>query len=304
MITVISGENSFENERILARIVADFNAVPEKIDGELLEVRHLPDLLMGISLFASRRLIIIKNMSANKPLWNDFEQWIPRLSDDTDLVLIDPKLDKRTKTFKALQKTAKIHETKLFTDRDTVRVEQWTAEEADRLGVGMDKKSTQTLVARVGVDQWALFRALQKLAVLDEITPEIILDIIEPNPTENAFGLFEAALKGDNKKVVHMLHVLSKTEDVYRLFGLMSGQAVQLATLAVAEVPDTIVASDLGVHPFVISKLSPFAKRSGKSGAKEIVRYFAQADSAMKTGQADPWLLLESALLKTAKIAR
>ena len=305
MITVITGENSFENERILARVVADFDASPEKVDGETLELRHLPDLVMGMSLFATQRLVIIKNMSANKTLWSDFEQWIPRVSEDIHVVLVDPKLDKRTKTFKLLQKTARLHESKLFTDRDAVRVEQWVIEEADRLGVEkMDKKSAQALVARVGIDQWALFGALQKLAVLDEITPEIIADIVEPNPAENAFGLFEAALKGDGKKVVRMLEVLSKTEDSYRLFGLVSGQAVQMAVLAVADVPESVVAADLGVHPFVVSKLGPFAKRKGRSGAKEIVGYFAEADVAMKTSAADPWLLLERALLKTAKIAR
>lgn len=305
MITVISGENSFENERILARVVADFNAVPERVDGEMLELRHLPDLLMGTSLFATRRLVIIKNMSANKTLWNDLEQWVSRVSEDIQVVLVDPKLDKRTKTFKALQKTAKMHESKLFTDRDIVRVEQWVIEEADRLGIKkMDKKSAQALVARVGTDQWALFGALQKLAVLDEITPEAITDIIEPNPAENAFSLFEAALRSDDKKVVQMLQVLSKTEDSYRLFGLVSGQAIQMAVLAVADVPEATVAADLGVHPFVVSKLSPFAKRNGRPGAKEIVGYFAEADTAMKTSSADPWLLLERALLKTAKIAR
>lgn len=304
MITVIAGENSFENERLLIRIATEFDGEPEKIDGEILETKQLSDLLMGMSLFAAKRLVIIKNMSANKAVWNDFDQWIPRVSDDIHVILVDSKPDKRTKTFKVLQKVAKIHESKLFTDRDIPKVEQWVYDEALRLAVKLDKKSAHMLVARVGIDQWALIRALQKLAVLDEVTPEVIANIIEPNPTENAFGLFEAALRGDDKKVVHMLEILAKTEDPYRLFGLISGQAFQLATLAVAEVPEATVASDLSVHPFVISKLGPFAKRLGKSGAVEAMRYFAEADTAMKTMAIDPWLLMERALLKTAKIAR
>lgn len=304
MITVISGENSFENERILARIIDEFDGQPDRVDGEILEIKHLPDLLMGLSLFASRRLVIIKNISANKTVWNEFEQWVPRVSDEIHVILVESKLDKRTKTYKALQKAAKMHESKLFSDRELPKLEQWVSDESARLGAGLDKKSVQTLVSHVGVDQWALFRALQKLAVLDDVTPGVIIDIIEPNPTENAFGLFEAALKGDDKKVVRMLEVLRATEDPYRLFGLLGGQAFQLTVLAVAEVSEAVVASDLGVHPFVISKLHPFAKRLGRSRVRSIVGFFAEGDTAMKTSAADPWLLIERALLKTIKIAQ
>jgi DNA polymerase III delta subunit len=304
VISLIVGENSFENERALERIAAEFDGAPEKIDGETLELKHLPDLLMGMSLFTSKRLVVIKNMSANKPLWSGFEEWIGRVSDDIHLVLAEAKPDKRTKTYKLLLKAATLYESKLWTERDTLQAEKWVAEESKQLERPLDKKSIQALVARVGVDQWALWQALQKLAVLDEVTPELIKEVIEPSVTENAFQLFESALKGDGPKVVHMLKVLQKTEDPYRLFGLLGGQAFQLAAISVAEVPDAAVAADLGVHPFVISKLTNPAKQLGKGGAKQILLYFAEADTDMKTSIAEPWLLIERALLKVAKTAR
>lgn len=304
MITVLTGENSFETERLLERIVRDFGGRPERIDGEVLELKRLPDLLVGLSLFATKRLVVIKNMSANKTPWTAFGEWVSRVSDDIHLVLIEPKLDKRTKTYKTLQKVATIHESKLWTERDTLKAEQWATEEVKNLGAALDKKSAQALVAWVGVDQWLLYQALSKLSLLDTITPEIIEHIIEPNPTENAFQLFEAALKGDEKKVMKVLRVLERSEDPFRLFGLVSGQAFQLAALSVADVPDQKVASDMGVHPFVISKLSPFSKKLGKNGAKKIVEIFAEADTGLKTSVAEPWLLIERALVKTAKTAR
>lgn len=304
MITVLAGENSFENERILERIIAEFSGEPERIDGEALEMARLPDLLIGLSLFSSQRLVIIKNMSANKPLWSALENWMSRASEDIHLVLVDAKPDKRTKTYKLLQKMAAIHESKLWTDRDTLQAEQWVVQEAKKLGKTLDKKSAHTLVAWVGVDQWALYQALQKLTVLDQVNPEVIKKIIEPHPNENAFLLFETALKGDGQKVAALLRGLEKTDDPYRLFGLLSGQAFQLAALSVAGVPDATVASDLGVHPFVISKLRPLAKRVEKTGAKKIIEIFAEADTALKTSVGDPWLLIERALVKAAKTAR
>lgn len=303
MITVLAGENSFENERELSRILSDFDGEPERFDGEVLELKRLPDLLMGMSLFATKRLVVIKNMSVNKSLWNAFENWVEKVSDDIHLVLVETKPDKRTKTYKQLQKSATIHESKLWAERDGTKAEGWVINEAKALGFTLDKKCAHILVMRAGVDQWALWQALQKLAVLEEVTAEAIEEIIEPNESENTFQLFESALKGDVGKVKHMLAVLEKTEEPYRLFGLLSSQAFQLAVVASSEASSATVASDIGAHPFVVSKLVPFAKKRGRSGAKVVVGALVEADMAMKTQGHDPWLLIERALLKVAKTA-
>lgn len=302
MITVLTGENSFENERELRRIVAAFEGRPEYIDGSELELRQLPDLLMGGTLFADKRLVVIKNLSENKALWNEFEEWLARVSDDVHLVLVEPKLDKRTKTYKGLQKMADIRESKAWTDHDTVEAQRWTVETARELGFDLDKKSAHTLVVRVGMDQWQLYRALEKLAVTDTVTSEIVEEFIEANPTENIFNLFEAALKKDPLRVKNMLEILEVTEDPYRLFGLLSGQAFQLAALSVSDKSHAEVAKDLGAYPFALSKLAPYAKKLGRAGGRKIIRAFAEADEAMKTSAGDPWLLIERALIKITRL--
>jgi DNA polymerase-3 subunit delta len=301
MITLLIGENSFENERELRTLAASFSGVPEMIDGNDLTVGQLPDLLMGMTLFAEKRMVIIKSLSDNKALWNSFSTWIDHLSNDVHLVLVEPKPDKRTKTYKDLQKAADVHESKVWTERDAGVVERWTVAEAKRIGFALGQANARVLVGLVGVDQWLLFQALEKLAVVDPVTPQVIEALIEGNPTENVFLLFEAALKGESSRVEKMLGVIELTEDAYRLLGLLSGQAVQLAVLVVAaDKPDSEVAKDIGVHPYAIAKLAPFARKIGRAGARTIVMAFAEADEAVKTSAADPWLLIERALMKIA----
>jgi DNA polymerase III delta subunit len=164
----------------------------------------------------------------------------------------------------------------------------------------VDKKCAQLLVRRVGVDQWLLSQALEKLAVVETVTPEVIEEVIESNPTENVFLLFESALAGDARKIKQMLGILETTEDAYRLLGLLSGQAVQLAILSVSDAPSGEVAKAIGVHPYALSKVAPAARRLGRAGAKKIVAAFAEADAASKSSAADPWLLIERALIKVA----
>ena len=303
MITVLTGDNSFEVTRALGQIIDGFSGEAERIDGSELDLKQLPDLVMGATLFASERLVIIKQLSDNKAIWSTFHEWLGRVSPDVHLVLVEPKLDKRTVTYKDLQKVATISEHKAWTERDTAKAEQWVAQEASRMGCVIDTQSIRVLVQRVGVDQWPLYQALQKLIVLDEITPASIAEHIEANVAENVFDLFESALKGNGAKIKQMIETLSLNEDPYRLFGLLSGQAFQLAALAVAgDRQGADVAKDLGVHPYGLGKLATYARRLGRSGTKKVVAAFAEADASMKTSATDPWLLIERALMKTINI--
>lgn len=302
MITLLIGENSFEIDRALKKIAASFDGRAERIDGNSLELKQLPDFLMGGTLFAEKRLVIIKNLSENKSLWNGFSDWTPRVSSDVHLVLVEPKPDKRTKTYKDLQKLADVQEFKPWTERDGMQAEKWVVSEAAALGFTLDAKNARLLVQRVGVDQWLLYQALLKLAVVETITPEVIEDIIDANPLENVFNLFEAALKGDALRVKRMLGTLETSQEPHMLLGLLGSQAFQLAVLEAGEKPSAEIAKDFGVHPFALSKLAPYAKKLGRPGVRKVIAAFAEADGGMKTSAAEPWLLIERALIKVANI--
>ena len=297
MITLLTGENTFEIERVIAKTIAQSNVVAERIDGSELAARSLPDLLTGSTLFSDKRLVIIKNLSENKMIWPDFFKWLPRVSDDIELVLVDTRPDKRTVTYKELKKVATVSEFDVWNERDSGKAEQWVVEEAKKAGISLNKKSVQTLVRRVGPDQWGLFHALEKLALVGEITDEIIELVIDVSPSENVFNLFDSALHGDRVRVSQMIRTLELTEDPYRLLALLSGQAFQLAALAVSDSSDN-VAKDLAVSPYAISKLSQVAKKLGRSGARKVIQAFAQADDDMKLSRAEPWLLIERALMQ------
>lgn len=300
MITLLVGENSFEVNQALQALTRAFDGVAERVDGSELALRSVPDLLMGSTLFADKRMVIIKQLSDNKSVWPDLGDWLTRLSDDVHLVLVEPKPDKRTKTYKDLQKIATVAEYKPWTERDTAKAEQWVAGEAKVLNCEIDNAAIRLLVHRVGPDQWLLHQALQKLAVLDAITTDIIIEVIDANPTENVFDLFELALRGNAVRIKQMIGTLELSEDPYRLFGLLSGQAFQLAALAVAgDKPNAEIAKDLGVHPYGLSKLQSSAHKLGRAGAKRIIDAFAEADKAMKTSAVEPWLLVERALYKS-----
>lgn len=302
MITLLTGDNDFELRRSLDDIEATFDGIAEKVDGTDITLMQLPDLLQGGTLFSNKRLIILRNLSENKQLWEVLPEWLSRVSDDVHLVLVEAKPDKRTKTYKDLKKLSDVHEFEAWGDRDVPVAERWVYEEAKRQNISLEKSDVQYLVAHVGLDQWGLYHALEKLAVLDEVNTEVIESVIEGNPAENVFNLLDASMRGDTKKVHSMVQTLQRTQDPYMTFGLMAGQVFQLAALAVSDKRPAEIASDIGAHPYALSKLAPHAKRLGKNGTRKITAIFADADSVMKTTSIEPWLLMEEALIKTASL--
>ncbi len=300
MITWLVGENSFEVREALKAIEAAFDGVAERVDGTELTLAGLPDLLMGVSLFATERLVVITDISQNSTLWEKLPDWLPRVNDAIHLVFIDTKPDKRTTSYKALKAAAELREFAAWTDKDTAKAEQWVSARAATLGVKLDRNATQHLVRRVGPDQWQLANALDTLSLLDTVTVEAIDAIVPPNLSENIFQLFETALEGKSQQVAEMLDTLSIQEDPYALFALLTSQALSLSTVTFAD--DTANPSkDFAIHPFVASKLTRHGKRLGKARVGQIIEAFAKTDADMKRSKAEPWLLIERVLLEIAQ---
>lgn len=300
MITWCVGENSFEIREAVKQIEAGFSGVTERVDGASLTLSQLPDLLMGMSLFSSDRLVIIDDISQNSVLWEKLPDWLPRISDDIHVVFIDAKPDKRKTSYKELKKVADMHEYPAWTDRDANKAEQWVSARAAKLGVVLDRKLTGHLVRRVGVDQWQLSHAIQTLSLLDAITQDSIDAIVPPNPQENIFELFETALNGRATLVKERLATLQLQEDPYALFALLSSQALTLAAVTFSD-SNSNPSKDFAIHPYVASKLSVHGKSLGKQRVAHILQNFAQTDADMKRSKGEPWLLIESLLYKVAQ---
>lgn len=300
MITWLVGENTFEVREALKALEASFNGTPEYVDGAELTIAGLPDVLMGVSLFAPERLVMVRGMSTNKSLWEKLPEWLPRVNDEIHIVFIDEKPDKRTTSYKALKAVAQLQEFPVWTDRDYAKAEQWLVGYAKSQGLALDKKLAAHLVQRVGLDQWQLANAVATLLLLDAPTIEAVNEVIPPSPSENIFQLFETALEGRPQEVARMIDTLSLQEDPYALFALLTSQALTLAAVTYAD-DDAHPAKDFAAHPFVVSKLARHGKRLGKARVGRIVEAFARTDADMKRSKAEPWLLVERVLIETAQ---
>lgn len=298
MITVLTGANSYAISEAIRDRTTAFTGEVEKLDASEVEARNLPDLFMGATLFSSQRLIVLRGASANKTLWTELEQWIERVPEETEILLVDTNPDKRTRTYKLLQKHATIKE---FGELSEADVAGWLQTHARSAGVELPPDVLRYLISYVGRDQWRLKSELDKLLLADKlVTKELIQDVAEPYPEATAFELLDSVFSGSDTRVHELLSLLREREDPYQFFGLLSSQVLALFAIASggSRRPDEI-ARDMALHPFVVRKLTTVANRLGKKSIERLIDQLAHADERIKTSGVDPWRQLEITLLSS-----
>ncbi len=304
MIVLLSGANDFAVRQALDKLTSDFvnkhgvHAV-ERVDAEQFEAARLSELLQGASLFASHRLVILQGAGRNKPLWEALGEWAERVPSEVVLVLAESAPDKRTRTFKQIQKHGKVQD---FAQLSEPELAAWLQREAKRQGGSIDAHSARHLVGRVGQDQWQLHTELLKLLGNNPtVTVEAIDQLVEPNPQVSAFDLLDAVLAGDGAKASTLLARLKTIEDPYKLFGLLVSQMQTLVLVVTADGKSLdVIAKESGVHPFVVRKMQPIARRISYAQLQQMLRDVAHTDTQFKSTGVDPWMLLGKCLGKIA----
>ena len=115
------------------------------------------------------------------------------------------------------------------------------------------------------------------------------------------FDLFVAALSKDYETVHNIISYLeseSGVDGAYQTMGLLASQATNLVALVLSGGDNKLVASDLSVNPYVLQRLSSSARTIDIEHLKQINNALFQADLQMKTTGVNPWLLIETALVK------
>lgn len=302
MIITLTGENTFAIAEATRQIIDTFAAkhgahAIEQVDAEALQPSHLPDLLQGTTLFAPARLVVIKNLSANKALHEPLINALARTNQETTVVIADSSLDKRTRLYTFLKTKTTFKNLAQLSEAQQVA---WIQQYATLLGGHISKDDALYLVRRVRSNQWQLYNDLKKLIDYQPaVTRQTIQDLTEQNPEGNAFELLDAALAGHAERVTELVAALKTQEDPFKLFGLLASQVHTLAVVAYADNRGAdSIAKEAAVHPFVIRKIQQNAKNITKKRVQRMADAVATCDAHLKGSGGDPWQLIQIALGK------
>lgn len=107
MLKIITGDDRVRAQQEIKHLLGDNYEVIEGVD---LVPADLPSIFQGTTLFADTRHVLIRDLSANKSVFDKLPSY---LSTPHDIVIFESKLDKRSATYKTIQSQVEVLEFKL-----------------------------------------------------------------------------------------------------------------------------------------------------------------------------------------------
>ena len=301
MIYFYFGEDDFGIKRQVDNLKVEFTKKygtesVTKINASNINPQKLIAEIINVNLFAPKRLIFLYGASENKVVWQILGDNLSRVPNETGLVIIELSPDKRTKTFKELLKTAKIREFKLPKNQNLI---EFVLKEAADNKIEIKRSAVNELIIFTGGDPWRITSEIAKFKLLDKVvTTEMVQVLVEPEIEASAYKLLDDLLSGRRGKALTELQRLRQLEEPQKFLGLLASQVFALAVAVNADGTANTLASEFGVNPYVMSKISAAAHRINKEEVKKIAKIIAETDAKSKSSGTDPWILIELAISK------
>ena len=289
MITLIFGENAYERDSQLDKLISQSF---DRYDGLEINTNQLSQIILGVSLFNPSNISVIYNLSENKDLWNFLGE---NLTDDiisrAEIILIDSKIDKRSKTFKLLQKKANIIECKPLSEKNLSAAKKWLLDFAKSKDIKLLPSAAEEIVE------------LDRLSVMGDITSEVVKKFTPRQLKDMAYDLLELAIKGDEANLRIAIKDTQIISDPYKTFGLLVSQFFNISAIVLEpNHPTNIIAEKLGVNLFVLNKLKSSARSLSIGDLRRIILEFTDADRKIKTSSDDPWAIIQAMLMSICQI--
>lgn len=299
MIT-LTGENSFGLQQELHRLINGFVAehgdlALERLDGETADPARVREALTGLPFLAAKKMVVLRSLSTNKQL--QAEQLLGDISEITDVIIVEPKLDKRLSYYKFLKKQTDFRE---FPELDAQGLTRWLADEAKRCGGSISHGDARYLVERVGASQQLLSNELEKLLLYDpNITRQTIDLLTDAAPQSTIFQLLEAAFAGNTKQALR-LYAEQRAQSVepIQIIAMLAWQLHALAVIKTAgDRTADVIAKEAKLNPFVVRKSQSIARSLSLVQLKELVSDLLQIDIQAKRTNIDTDEALQHYLL-------
>ena len=305
MIITLTGENAFALQSELEQIAAGFVAqhgelALERLDGEEATFVRISEALMSLPFLASKKLVLLRRPGANKQFVEHAEELLTQIPDTTEVVIIEPKLDKRSGYYNLLQKQTEFKE---FKELDLGSLAQWLVQKTKEQGGSISASDARYLVERVGLNQQLVGNELAKLVLYDpNVTRQTIDLLTEATPQSTIFQLLESAFGGNVAKALHLYDEQRALKvEPQQIIAMLAWQLHVLALIKTAgDRTAQAIASEAKISPYVVQKSQSIARKLTLTQLKKLVRDLLVIDARLKRESIDADEALKNYLLQLA----
>ncbi len=305
MVTTLSGGNSYALQSELQKLVSEFVATHsdiavERLEGKEADFDRIRESLQSTPFLASRKLVVLRNPSDNKIFVNQAEQLLKELPESTDVILVEPILDKRLSYYKLLKKATIFHE---FTEPDQSGLERWLNETIQKGGGSINPSEARFLVERVGINQQRLAHELDKLLLYDpKITHDTIMLLTDPTPQSTIFDLLDTAFNGNSKRTLELYRDQREQKvDMSQIIAMLTWQLriIALIKTAAGRTFENII-KEAKLNPYTVRKSQTAASRITFDQLKKLITDLLLIDMRSKRENIDLDEALQLFLLNIA----
>jgi DNA polymerase-3 subunit delta len=292
MIRTLTGSNSFLLQHELKQLVASFVAEQgdlalERLDGEDAPVERISEALNSLPFLADKKMVVLRSPSANKQFIEKAEQILGDLSETTEVILVEPKLDKRLSYYKFLKKSTDFQE---FNELDVNGLARWLAEAAKAQSLTLSANDSRYLVERLGLNQLLLGNELEKLGLYDQHITRRTIDLLtEASPQTKIFDLLDAAFSHNPKRALQ-LYADQRAQKVEPqiILSMLARQLQQISLMKTAGSRSAQqVASDAKVNAYPLQKSAAVARRLSLANLKSLMNHLLDIDTRSKRESLD-----------------
>jgi DNA polymerase-3 subunit delta len=292
MITVLTGANDFARKAELNKLTSAFlkehgDFGLEKIDAGEVDLGRLLESVSSLPFLAARRMIILSDPGANKSINDNIDALLEAVADTTDLIINEPKFDKRSALYKTLKKKTDMRE---FAEADEHSLRQWLVSQAKERGGVLKLADASYLVQRIGASQLLASNELDKLLLYEpSITRETIDLLTEPLPQSSVFDLLDAAFSGDTKKAIKLYK--EQRDQQIEPQAIMGMIAWQTHIIAVVKANEKLGADGIAraakLSPFVVRKTLNITAKLSLPEVKKLLKQVLDLDVRLKSEAID-----------------
>jgi DNA polymerase III subunit delta len=182
---------------------------------------------------------------------------------------------------------------------------RWIESETKKLGGRIEPDAAVHLTEIIGEDTRIAAQELTKLLTYVNFKrPVTLLDVERVSIVSvqgNVFELVDALGQRDGKKAQHVLHKLFEEEDTFQIWGMVIRQyrlLLQARELLDARASPSEIQKTLGLHEFVVQKVTSQAKRFSLSTLESIYHKLLEIDEGAKTSQVPLDLALDTLVVE------
>lgn len=255
----------------------------ERLDGEETGYERMHEAAQSLPFLVPRKLVVLRSPGANKEFAEKFEQFREDVAETNDIVIIEPKLDKRLGYYKQLKKHTDFKE---FTVLDASGLMRYLADYAKQRGGSLSAGDIRLLIDRVGTNQLILQHELDKLLAYNPNINRASIELLtERTPQSSIFELLDAAFAGNAQRAM-ALYAEQRTQRVepQQILAMLVWQLHILAIVKTAgpRNVDTI-AKESKLNPFAVRKSQDLARRITLPQLKKLVTTLREFDVRLKS---------------------